>query len=33
MAFNPDEVHDGRAAAELGYRYRIVHIGRPWSAT
>ncbi|MET8630382.1 AraC family transcriptional regulator [Kitasatospora sp. NPDC004669] len=27
MAFNPDEVHDGRAAAELGYRYRIVHIG------
>ncbi|MFJ5776225.1 AraC family transcriptional regulator [Streptomyces sp. NPDC093094] len=27
MAFNPDEVHDGRAAAEMGYRYRIVHIG------
>jgi AraC-like DNA-binding protein len=27
MAFNPDEVHDGRAAVELGYRYRIVHIG------
>ena len=27
MAFNPDEVHDGRAAAELGYRYRIVHLG------
>ncbi|MCC3776860.1 AraC family transcriptional regulator [Streptomyces sp. UNOB3_S3] len=27
MAFNPDEVHDGRAAAELGYQYRIVHIG------
>ncbi|MEU6687699.1 AraC family transcriptional regulator [Streptomyces sp. NPDC046832] len=27
MAFNPDEVHDGRAAAELGYHYRIVHIG------
>lgn len=27
MAFNPDEVHDGRAAAQLGYQYRIVHIG------
>lgn len=27
MAFNPDEVHDGRAAMELGYGYRIVHIG------
>ncbi|MFB7515000.1 AraC family ligand binding domain-containing protein [Streptomyces sp. NPDC056144] len=27
MALNPDEVHDGRAAAELGYQYRIVHIG------
>jgi AraC-like DNA-binding protein len=27
MAFNPDDPHDGRAAAELGYRYRIVHIG------
>ncbi|MER5780533.1 AraC family transcriptional regulator [Streptomyces mobaraensis] len=27
MAFNPDEVHDGRAAAEAGYRYRIIHIG------
>ncbi|MER7461280.1 AraC family transcriptional regulator [Streptomyces sp. NPDC097981] len=27
MAFNPDEVHDGRAAVELGYQYRIVHIG------
>lgn len=27
MAFNPDEVHDGRAAADLGYQYRIVHIG------
>ncbi|MEU6116579.1 AraC family transcriptional regulator [Streptomyces sp. NPDC047117] len=27
MAFNPDEVHDGRAAAELGYQYRIVHLG------
>ena len=27
MAFNPEEVHDGSAAAELGYQYRIVHIG------
>lgn len=27
MAFNPDEVHDGHAAVELGYHYRIVHIG------
>lgn len=27
MAFNPDDVHDGRAAAEMGYHYRIVHIG------
>ncbi|MGK5642576.1 AraC family transcriptional regulator [Streptomyces sp. URMC 126] len=27
MAFNPDEVHDGHAAAEAGYAYRIVHIG------
>ncbi|MFF3272684.1 AraC family ligand binding domain-containing protein [Streptomyces chrestomyceticus] len=27
MAFNPDEVHDGWAAADLGYRYRIMHIG------
>lgn len=27
MAFNPDEVHDGHAAAELGYQYRIVHVG------
>ncbi|MFB7241889.1 AraC family ligand binding domain-containing protein [Streptomyces populi] len=27
MAFNPDEVHDGRTAAESGYQYRIVHIG------
>jgi AraC-like DNA-binding protein len=26
MAFNPDDVHDGRAAAEWGYQYRIVHI-------
>ncbi|NUW31606.1 AraC family transcriptional regulator [Nonomuraea sp. SMC257] len=28
MAFNPDEVHDGHAAHELGFTYRIVHIGR-----
>jgi AraC-like DNA-binding protein len=27
MAFNPDEPHDGRAAAEQGFTYRIVHIG------
>ncbi|MFE9426319.1 AraC family transcriptional regulator [Kitasatospora sp. NPDC006697] len=27
MALNPDEVHDGRAAADLGYGYRIVHLG------
>ncbi|WP_250287129.1 AraC family transcriptional regulator [Streptomyces atroolivaceus] len=27
MAFNPDEVHDGRAAVDVGYQYRIVHIG------
>ncbi|MFC6066316.1 AraC family transcriptional regulator [Streptomyces ochraceiscleroticus] len=27
MAFNPEDVHDGRAAAELGYHYRIVHLG------
>lgn len=27
MAFNPDEVHDGHAAHELGFMYRIVHIG------
>jgi AraC-like DNA-binding protein len=27
MAFNPEDVHDGRAAAELGYQYRIVHLG------
>ncbi|MEV4111700.1 AraC family transcriptional regulator [Nonomuraea sp. NPDC049695] len=28
MAFNPDEVHDGHAAHELGFTYRIVHIGQ-----
>src|SRR2546430_13901698 len=27
MAFNPDEPHDGRAATENGFTYRIVHIG------
>ncbi|MGQ5598268.1 AraC family ligand binding domain-containing protein [Streptomyces sp. ESS7.8] len=27
MAFNPDEAHDGQKASELGYRYRIVHLG------
>ncbi|MFG1960463.1 AraC family transcriptional regulator [Nonomuraea sp. NPDC049028] len=28
MVFNPDEVHDGHAAHELGFTYRIVHIGQ-----
>jgi AraC-like DNA-binding protein len=27
MAFNPDDPHDGHAANELGFTYRIVHIG------
>ncbi|TVL90011.1 AraC family ligand binding domain-containing protein [Streptomyces sp. SAJ15] len=27
MAFNPDDPHDGEAAAELGYQYRIVYLG------
>jgi AraC-like DNA-binding protein len=27
MAFNPDDPHDGHAADELGFTYRIVHIG------
>ncbi|WP_461297183.1 AraC family transcriptional regulator [Streptomyces harbinensis] len=26
MAFNPDDPHDGRTAAELGFTYRIVHL-------
>jgi AraC-like DNA-binding protein len=26
MLFNPDEPHDGRAAAESGFTYRIVHL-------
>ncbi len=27
MVFNPDDPHDGEAAAELGYKYRIMHFG------
>ena len=27
IAFNPDDPHDGHAADELGFTYRIVHIG------
>lgn len=27
MAFNPDDPHDGHAAADHGFTYRIVHIG------
>jgi AraC-like DNA-binding protein len=27
MAFNPDDPHDGHAADEFGFTYRIVHIG------
>ncbi|MFI0779652.1 AraC family transcriptional regulator [Streptomyces sp. NPDC021212] len=27
MVFNPDDPHDGEAAAELGYKYRITHMG------
>jgi len=27
MAFKPDDPHDGRSAEELGFTYRIVHIG------
>jgi AraC-like DNA-binding protein len=27
MVFNPDEPHDGHAADELGFTYRMVHIG------
>jgi AraC-like DNA-binding protein len=26
MTLNPDDPHDGHAAAELGYHYRIVHV-------
>jgi AraC-like DNA-binding protein len=27
MAFNPDDPHDGRACDELGFTYRMIHIG------
>ena len=27
MAFNPDDPHDGHACDELGFTYRMVHIG------
>jgi AraC-like DNA-binding protein len=27
MAFNPDDPHDGHAADELGFTYRMIHIG------
>ncbi|MDL4819450.1 AraC family transcriptional regulator [Actinomadura opuntiae] len=27
IAFNPDDPHDGHAADDLGFTYRIVHIG------
>ncbi|WP_394850456.1 AraC family transcriptional regulator [Pendulispora brunnea] len=27
MAFNPDDPHDGHSGAELGFEYRIAHIG------
>lgn len=27
MAFNPDEPHDGHATTDLGFTYKIVHIG------
>jgi AraC-like DNA-binding protein len=27
MAFNPDDPHDGQARDELGFTYRIVHVG------
>jgi AraC-like DNA-binding protein len=27
MAFNPDDPHDGHAADDMGFTYRIVHIG------
>ncbi|MQY11277.1 HTH-type transcriptional activator RhaS [Streptomyces sp. RB5] len=26
MTFNPDDPHDGHAAAAVGYRYRMVHV-------
>jgi AraC-like DNA-binding protein len=27
MAFNPDDPHDGRATGQLGFTYRMIHIG------
>lgn len=27
LAFNPDDPHDGHSGSELGFTYRIVHIG------
>ena len=27
MAFNPDDPHDGHASDELGFTYRMVHVG------
>ncbi|MQA87753.1 MAG: helix-turn-helix domain-containing protein [Streptosporangiales bacterium] len=27
MAFNPDDPHDGRAADDLGFTYRMIHLG------
>ncbi|GAA4576297.1 AraC family transcriptional regulator [Planotetraspora kaengkrachanensis] len=27
MAFNPDDPHDGHAADELGFTYRMIHVG------
>ena len=28
MAFNPDDPHDGQACYELGFTYRMVHVGQ-----
>ena len=27
MAFNPDDPHDGHAATDRGFSYRMIHIG------
>ena len=27
MAFNPDDPHDGKACDELGFTYRMIHVG------
>jgi hypothetical protein len=27
MAFNPDDPHDGRPSGEMGFTYRMVHVG------